>query len=261
MSEVTMTLAASVTLTNIIDYILTDENGNERDLTFDLKYKLLRNKNVLAEDFYKFNEKRVATVRELGVVNEETNTVSVPDEKMEEFKNSDKENKFGESAVITLIKAGSFDRLEGKNRVEIMKDYIRKISKPLTSLRMDDIEILNSLGLLTDAQKAYEYRLYRFRKYVYNNQFLAEKRGKSPNTFYYRLERQYPEPYFFEHFETNMEEGKDYEYDNDGYIIVKRGSLDREYDKLMADFKKNVLQKQKYLDAVTVEEYMQKKYS
>ena len=59
--------------------------------------------------------------------------------KMEEFKNSDKENKFGESAVITLIKAGSFDRLENKNRVEIMKDYIRKISKPLTSLRMDDI--------------------------------------------------------------------------------------------------------------------------
>lgn len=88
MSEVTMTLAASVTLTNIIDYILTDESGNERDLTFDLKYKLLRNKNVLAEDFYHFNEKRVATVRELGVVNEETNTVSVPDEKMEEFKST-----------------------------------------------------------------------------------------------------------------------------------------------------------------------------
>ena len=88
MSEVTMTLAASVTLTNIIDYILTDENGKERDLTFDLKYKLLRNKNVLAEDFYHFNEKRVATVRELGVVNEETNTVSVPDEKMEEFKST-----------------------------------------------------------------------------------------------------------------------------------------------------------------------------
>lgn len=88
MSEVTMTLAASVTLTNIIDYILTDENGKERDLTFDLKYKLLRNKNVLAEDFYYFNEKRVATVRELGVVNEETNTVSVPDDKMEEFKST-----------------------------------------------------------------------------------------------------------------------------------------------------------------------------
>lgn len=47
---------------------------------------------------------------------------------MEEFKDSDKENEFGEIAVITLIKVGSFDRLEGKNRAEIMKDYIRKIS-------------------------------------------------------------------------------------------------------------------------------------
>lgn len=107
MSEVTMTLAASVTLTNIIDYILTDENGKERDLTFDLKYKLLRNKNVLAEDFYKFNEKRVATVRELGVVNEETNTVSVPDEKMEEFKSTMLE--FASSAVTRDLVKISMD--------------------------------------------------------------------------------------------------------------------------------------------------------
>lgn len=82
-----MTLAASVTLTNIIDYILTDESGKERDLSFDLKYKLLRNKNVLAEDAYSFDAKRVETVRSLGVVNEETNTISVPPEKQEEFRN------------------------------------------------------------------------------------------------------------------------------------------------------------------------------
>ena len=178
--------------------------------------------------------------------------------KIENLKKHDKENKFGENAVITLIKAGSFDRLENKNRIEIMKDYIRQISKPLTSLRMDDIEILKTLDLLTTAQKQYEYRLYRFRKYVFNNQFLVEKRGKTQNTFYYRLERQYSEPYFFEHFETNMEEGKDYEYDNDGYIIVKRGSLDREYNKLLADFKENVLQDQKYLDAVNESRFLKK---
>lgn len=178
--------------------------------------------------------------------------------KIEEYKKSDKENKFGESAVITLIKAGSFDRLENKSRIEIMRDYIKQISKPLTSLEMDNIEVLNTLGLLTDAQKKYEYRLYRFRKYIYSNQFLAEKRGKSANTFYYRLERQYSEPYFFEHFETNMEEGKDYEYDDKGYIIVKRGSLDREYNKLMTNFKENVLQNQKYLDAVNEKRFSEK---
>ena len=123
MSEVTMTLAASVTLTNIIDYILTDENGNERDLTFDLKYKLLRNKNVLAEDSYRFNEKRVATVRELGVVNEETNTVSVPDEKMEEFKST-----MLEFASITVT----------RDLVKISMDDVSLLKMPaISSTEMD----------------------------------------------------------------------------------------------------------------------------
>ena len=180
--------------------------------------------------------------------------------KMEEFKNSDKEHKFGESAVITLIKAGCFDKLENKNRIEIMQDYIRKISKPLTSLRMDDIEILKELDLLSHEQLAYEYRLYRFRKYVYNNQFLAEKRGKSANTYFYRLERQFAEPYFFEHFETNMKENKDYEYDDNGYILIKKGSLDREFEKLISDFKKNVLQNEKYLAAVNEKRFVEKWY-
>lgn len=178
--------------------------------------------------------------------------------KMEIYKAQEKENKFGDSAVITLIKAGAFDKLEKKNRIEIMKDYVRKISKPLTSLRLDDIEILKELDMLTEVQKQYEYRLYKFRKYVYSNQFLVDKRGKSQNTFFYRLERQYSEPYFFEHFETNMKEGKDYEYDNEGYILVKRGSLDREFDKLMADFKKNVLQNKKCLDAVNEKRFTEK---
>lgn len=87
MNKVIMTLAASVTLTNIINYILTDENGKERDLTFDIKYKLLRNKNVLAEDFYNFDQKRIETVRKLGVENKENNTIFVPEDKQEEFRN------------------------------------------------------------------------------------------------------------------------------------------------------------------------------
>lgn len=178
--------------------------------------------------------------------------------KMEEYKQEKKENKFGESAVITLIKAGCFDKLENKNRVEIMKDYIRMISKPLTSLRMDDIEILKELGLLTETQNQYEYRLYKFRKYVFSNEFLADKRGKSQNTFYYRLEREHSEAFFFEHFETNMQEDKDYEYDNDGYILVKRGSLDREFNKLILPFKDKVLNSPKMLEAVNNQRFLNK---
>ena len=179
-------------------------------------------------------------------------------EKMEKYKQADAENKFGESAVITLIKAGCFDRLENKERTEIMREYIRRISSPLKSLQMDNILILNELGMLTEQQKQYELRLFKFRKYIFNSRFLAEKRGKSANTFFYRLERQFAEPFFFEYFETNMQEGKDYEYDNDGYILVKRGSLDREYEKLMASFKQNVLGSQKALEAVNEDRFVKK---
>lgn len=171
-------------------------------------------------------------------------------QKMDAYKNEDKDNKFGDKAVITLIKAGCFDRLEKRDRVEIMKEYIKKISNPLSNLQMDSIQTLHDIGLLTEQQEKYEYRLYKFRKYIFSNQFLADKRGKSPNTFFYRLDRQFSEPFFFEHFETNMQENKDYEYDNDGFVLVKRGSIDREYDKLMADFKSKVLNNKDFLKIV-----------
>lgn len=171
-------------------------------------------------------------------------------QKMTIYKNADKENKFGDKAVITLIKAGCFDKVENKDRVEIMIEYIQKISKPLLNLKMDNIEVLHSMGKLTEKQKKYEYRLYKFRKYVLSNQFLVDKRGKSPNTYYYKLDRQFSETFFFENFETNMQENKDYEYDAEGFIIIKRGSLEREYDKLMSDFKSKILDNKTFLGIV-----------
>lgn len=170
--------------------------------------------------------------------------------KMEKYKQAETENKFGDSAIITLIKAGCFDELTGMNREEIMKLYIRKISQPLSSLSIRDIDTIHSAGLLTDIQKAFEYRLYRFKKYVCDKKFFVKQTGKSPNTAYYRLEQQFAEPYFFENFETNMIENKDYEYDEDGFIIIKKGSIDREFDKLMSNFKKEVLENQDILNAV-----------
>lgn len=171
-------------------------------------------------------------------------------DKMDAYKNSDKSNKFGDSAIITLIKAGCFDKLENRNRIDIMKEFIRKISKPLTSLGLDNIQTLYDIGYLSSEQEQYEYRLYKFRKYIFDDCFLVEKRGKSPNTYYYRLERKFAEPFFFEHFETNMIEGKDYEYDEMGFVLVKRGSIDREYNKLMNDFKEKVLCNQETLRIV-----------
>ena len=131
-----------------------------------------------------------------------------------------------------------------------MRDFIKSISNPVKKLQMSNIEDLAKLGLLTPEQKSYELRLYRFKNYVCNKKNFAYQKGKSGSTAYYKLDRKFAEPFFYEHFETNMEEGKDYEYTEDGYIAVKRGSLEREFDKLVSDFKEKVLTNQEILDKV-----------
>ena len=172
-------------------------------------------------------------------------------EKINNYKNLSKDNKFGNVAIIALIKAGAFDEVENKDRRQIMWDFVSSISNPLKSLSMDNIEELYQLGLLTDEQKTFEYRQYKFRKYVFNPKFFANKQtGKGENTKYYKMERRFAEPYFLEHYALNMIEGKDYEYNDEGLIIVKRGSLDREYNKFMKDFKDKVLASKEMLCAV-----------
>lgn len=178
-------------------------------------------------------------------------------EKIKHYKTLSKENKFGESAVITLIKAGAFDHLENKKREDIMSDYIHKISKPLKSLQMDSIFVLNELGLLTKEQIQYELRIVKFRKYIFQKQFLTEKSGKSTNTYFYKLEQRFAEPFFFEYFENNMQEDKDYKYDDEGRILVKRGSIDREFKKLMKPFEDNVLLNPQNLKLVNEKRFME----
>ena len=170
--------------------------------------------------------------------------------KMQEFKNASKENKFGDTSMISLIKAGCFDNIEGKDRREIMADFIRLISSPIKSLKMDNIEDLAKLNLLTDEQKKYELRLYRFRKYVFQKQFFYKQLGKSPNTAFYILERKFAYPFFEKYFLNDMTESKDWDYADNGEVIVKRGSLDRVFGKLVADFKEKVLDDPKMLAAV-----------
>lgn len=175
--------------------------------------------------------------------------------KMQDFKSEADENKFGDTTMIILIKAGCFDELENRPRQEIMTDFIRSISNPIKSLKIGNIEDLNELGLLTDTQKKYELRLYKYRKYVYQKKFFVKQTGKSPTTAYYKLERKFAEPAFYDWFETDMTEGKDYDYTDDGFICVKKGSLDRVFDKLTEDFKKNVLGNEKFLDKINEQKF------
>lgn len=176
-------------------------------------------------------------------------------QKMQDYKGEAEENKFGDTAMICLIKAGCFDSLENKPREEIMADFIRSISNPVKKLQMSNIEDLAKLDLLTPAQKSFELRLFKFRKWVYQKKFFVKQTGKSPTTAYYKLDRKFAEGFFYENFESEMTEGKDYEYTEDGFIAVKKGSLDRVFDKLTADFKANVLTNESFLDKINEERF------
>ena len=79
--------------------------------------------------------------------------------KMQEYKSEAEENKFGDTAMICLIKAGCFDEIENRPRQDIMRDFIKSISNPVKKLQMSNIEDLAKLGLLTPEQRSYELRL------------------------------------------------------------------------------------------------------
>jgi len=177
-------------------------------------------------------------------------------EKTKKYKAEDEENKFGDSAIIVLIKAGAFDELLNQDRVEIMKSFIRRISKPLSSLSFDNMPTLAELGLLTEDQMNYEYRIYKFRKYLYSKRFFVKQEGKSDNTSFYQLDRQFAEPFFINNFETNMIEDKDYYYDNQGFIVIKKGSLEREIKKIFKSIKETVLDSSATINAVNEKRFL-----
>ena len=139
-----------------------------------------------------------------------------------------------------------------------MTDFVKSISKPLKSLSFDHIETLKELGLLSDAQLLYEYRIYKFKKYIFTKQFFRKQEGKSPNTSWYVLEEKFALPYFYEHFEQQMTEDKDYINNlHENEVWVKRGSIERVYKKLMENFKTQVLDSPEMLAKINENRFME----
>jgi hypothetical protein len=161
-----------------------------------------------------------------------------------------------EQAVTAGISSALLDRLAlNEDRIKIMERFIRYISKPLLSLSFDNLPVIAELGLLSEDQMNYEYRIYKFRKYLYSKKFFVKQDGKSDSTAYYKLDRKFAEPFFYNNFETNMIESKDYYYDDEGYIVIKKGSLEREIKKIFLPIKETVLEDSKVLKAVNEKRY------
>lgn len=86
-----MTLGYSVSLFLLIDKILyiggSDvESPVERPLPFNIKYKLQRASDMLLKDYAHYDQFRTDLIKRIGV--EDNGTISVTEDRMEEFKKS-----------------------------------------------------------------------------------------------------------------------------------------------------------------------------
>lgn len=79
-------------------------------------------------------------------------------------------NNIKKPAVISLIKAGAFDELENKDRVLIMKDYIKLISEPKKVLNMRNFQSLLRKHMIP-VDLEYQCRLFNFNKYIRQKHF------------------------------------------------------------------------------------------
>ena len=148
------------------------------------------------------------------------------------------------SQTIMLIKAGAFDKVEKKPREEILEDFLHELYPDRTSINATTIEKVIQKGIVPLDFKT-EVRLYRFRRFLMNNKRIQDKDAKTIK--WHSLNNgddsliDYSINFFFEHFACDMEENKDYRFDEQGNIWVamgttRKGSFDYVYKNKMVKF-------------------------
>ena len=128
-----------------------------------------------------------------------------------------KNSNLGKVTVIALIKAGCFDVLENKNRVDIMRDYVRYVARkdnpPKEKLNMQNFKSIMALNLL-GSRFDLEKRLFGFRSYVFSKNFMIDK-----DTYHCDRTAQI----FFENtLYKFFREGQDYIYQDDKLLLYKK---------------------------------------
>lgn len=149
--------------------------------------------------------------------------------------------------VIMLIKAGAFDKIENKPREEILEDYLRLLNPSKRKLNSKDIAKIAEMGIIPSNLKD-EMKFYNFREYLTS---MSKKQDKQIKTIYwYKVHDEYNEDdtdyannFFMEHFANEMEENKDYKYDEEGYLLIalgtsRKGSFDSIYKKKISQLNK-----------------------
>lgn len=130
--------------------------------------------------------------------------------------------KISKDKVINLIKAGAFDEIEGKDKVEIMKEYIKSICGEKKRLTLQNFQMLSRYGLIPEELHFHE-RVFFFNKYL--------KKFKEGNNF--ELDS-IALDFYQQNFDNDLLIVKDKKY----YINQKQ--WDKIYQKKMDDVRKYI---------------------
>ena len=131
--------------------------------------------------------------------------------------------------VITLIKAGAFDRVENKDRLTTMKDYLTHCFPPKKTLDMRAVEKVMNMGFIPEEYNI-AVRIHNFRSFIIKKENIVKPDEKAKTKFWYRIQGQNNIQtersihFFTEHFLLDMKEDVDYYYDEEGFIIIQSGS-------------------------------------
>lgn len=150
--------------------------------------------------------------------------------------------KIGNSKIITLIKAGAFDELEGRSRIDIMRDFIKIAIEPRVKLDFRSIKTILDFGIIPDKYSE-EVRMINFRNHVLRRENLLRKDEVFKSKSIYTLSTNdgnisnITEDFFNDNFISHLEEDKHYWYDDNGNIELYDTDLRNCIDKQIESVK------------------------
>lgn len=130
--------------------------------------------------------------------------------------------------IISMIKAGCFDEIES-DRVKVMTDYIKSQVGEKTSINGQNIPYLIKSNLVPK-DYALQVRFYNYKKYIFSKKFFycideETSRNKKPHKWY-KLDK-ISADFFNTHFIDKCTEGVQYDYTDNGDIIVRNEKFNK----------------------------------
>lgn len=139
--------------------------------------------------------------------------------------------KTSKTQAISLIKAGCFDNIEQKSRLEIMRQYIDSISDKKKRLTLQNMQMLITKHLLPENLN-YQIKVYNFNKYL--------KKNKVDDVYYNLDEKAYG--FYEQNYDVDLLENID------NKIYIQQKSWDKIYKKEMEAVKQYIAAHPELLD-------------